>query len=125
MSRGPQSVQSVPPAHIEYSAPPPPSSQSPSSKESHVLEQPTLLAGGGGGGRGGAVAVRGPQSAQSVPKMHIENSDPAPPSSQSPSSGKMHVLVQPGTAVKGGGGGCFGGDGGKNGRGPQSVQSVS
>ena len=40
MSRGPQSVQSVPPAHSEYSAPPPPSSQSPSPKDSHVLEQP-------------------------------------------------------------------------------------
>ena len=52
-SRTPQSEQSLPMLHDEYSAPSPPSSQAASLEKWHVLEQ--MLGGGGGliGGEGG------------------------------------------------------------------------
>ena len=51
--------------------------------------------------------VRGPQSAQSVPKGQCENSDPGPPSLQTPSEAYTHVSWQP--ASKGAEGGARGG----------------
>jgi len=47
---------------------------------------------GGGGGGGGD--IRGPQSKQSVPRLHLECIDPGPPSSHSKSLGNSHVFVQ-------------------------------
>ena len=41
-----------------------------------------------------AGAVRGPQSAQSLPRPHEFNSEPGPPSSQMPSDTELHSLVQ-------------------------------
>ena len=41
-------------------------------------------AGSGGGGGGGLYVLRGPQSVQSVPSLHQEAEEPAPPSSQMP-----------------------------------------
>jgi hypothetical protein len=50
---------------------------------------PVASMGGGGGG-----GVRGPQSVQSVPRLHAENSDPGPPSLQIPSEAvALHVSV--------------------------------
>jgi hypothetical protein len=54
--------------------------------------------GDGGGGRrgeggGGGDDMRVPQSLQSAPKAHVENSAPEPPSSQMPSSWLVQVLV--------------------------------
>jgi hypothetical protein len=43
------------------------------------------VSGGWRGGEGGGGDTRGPQSVQSVPRVQIEYSAPAPPSSQSPS----------------------------------------
>ena len=60
-------------------------------------------------------ARRGPQSAQSVHAVQVVYSEPEPPSSQSPSEAKRHVLMHvppPGGAGGGGEGGCAGGDGG-------------
>ena len=37
-----------------------------------------------GGGGGGLYVLRGPQSVQSVPSLHQETEEPAPPSSQMP-----------------------------------------
>ena len=78
-----------------------------------------------------AGAVRGPQSAQSLPKPHLANSEPAPPSSQAPSETELHSLVQTvrrdphggpaggggegGDRGLGGGGGREGGEGGRGG----------
>jgi hypothetical protein len=45
-----------------------------------------------GGGDGGAGAGCALQSAQSVPAAHIANSEPMPPSSQSPSLAWAQVL---------------------------------
>ena len=51
--------------------------------------------GGGGGGEGGEGGdIRGPQSKQSVPRLHLECIDPGPPSSHSKSLGNSHVFVQ-------------------------------
>jgi len=49
---------------------------------------------GGSGAGGGEVMQRKLQSVQSVPRAQREYSDPAPPSSQSPSASFEHVLVQ-------------------------------
>ena len=47
------------------------------------------------GGGDGVGRTRGPQSRQSVPKLHKDvNSAPAPPSSQSPSKAQLHVFEQ-------------------------------
>ena len=48
----------------------------------------------GEGGEGGVGKIRGPQSVQSVPRLHVENSDPGPPSLQTPLEAKVHVSVQ-------------------------------
>ena len=40
--------------------------------------------GGGGGGGGGLYVLRGPQSVQSVPSLHLAAEEPGPPSSQMP-----------------------------------------
>ena len=61
----------------------------------------------GGGRLSPPAVVRGPQSAQSVPKGQCENSDPGPPSLQTPSEAYTHVSWQP--ASKGGEGGARGG----------------
>ena len=72
--------------------------------------------GGGDGGGGGTPKpqwARRPQSWQSVHAVHVENSEPSPPSSQSPSPLKVHVLTQvppPGGAGEGGGGQGGGGE---------------
>ena len=51
-----------------------------------------------GGERGesgeGVGKIRGPQSVQSVPRLHVENSDPGPPSLQTPLEAEVHVSVQ-------------------------------
>ena len=50
--------------------------------------------GGGCGGGGGGGDIRGPQSKQSVPRLHLECIDPGPPSSHSKSLENSHVFVQ-------------------------------
>lgn len=106
--RGPQSWQSVHGVHEPYSEPCPPSSQSPSEWNWQVfMHVPEPGGPGGGGGEGGAgegwcggrggwraqlPATRGPQSSQSSQGVHWLNSEPGPPSSQSPSEAKTHVL---------------------------------
>ena len=117
--------------HALYSAPAPPSSHSPSEAKVHVLTHVPEPGGPGGGGLAPAVhepASRGPQSAQSWHALHVEYSEPAPPSSQSPSEANTHVLRQ--VPEPGGPGG--GGEGGGGlaptvhepaSRGPQSAQS--
>ena len=52
--------------------------------------------GGGDGGGGGRDGGRRPQSVQSVPRLHSEDSAPGPPSSQNPSEAYAHVSVQAG-----------------------------
>jgi hypothetical protein len=127
-SRSPQSSQSVPRAHCEYSAPGPPSSHSPSIFSTQVFkhtmpgERGGSMGGGGEGGLGGS-DKRGPQSLQSVPRPHAENSLPAPPSSQSPSLPCRHVSWHAGVGGAGSEGGAAGGGGIVGGREPQSVQS--
>ena len=100
----------------------------------HVSLHPPPVDVGGGEGAGGGVVPgggmvpggageRGPQSVQSVPTEQIENSAPAPPSSQSPSLEKKHVsahVVCPGGGEKAGGEG--GGGGGGGGGVPHNVQ---
>ena len=49
---------------------------------------------GGGEGKGGGMASRSPQSMQSVPSSHKEKSEPAPPSSQTPSLANMACAPQ-------------------------------
>ena len=105
--RTPQSVQSEPRAQLKYSEPGPPSSQSLSEAKLHVFVQAGRLGLSHRPRRvmvvalGHAVsiirhmphekpashagAVRGPQSAQSLPNPHKVDSEPAPPSSQAPS----------------------------------------
>ena len=94
--RGPQSAQSVQGKQIAYSLPAPPSSQSPSEAKMHVLTHVPEPGGpGGGGGRRGGLGGGGermqdeeerePQSTQSVHGVQTPYSEPAPPSSQSPS----------------------------------------
>ena len=92
--RLPQSVQSVPRVHDEYSDPEPPSSQSPSDAYEHVSAQHGAGGAGVTGGSGGGIGERGggkedtagggaapavggadavhrlPQSVQSVPRVH-------------------------------------------------------
>jgi len=50
--------------------------------------------GDGGGGEGEGGDIRGLQSVQSVPRVQELNSDPDPPSSQSPSEVWIHISVQ-------------------------------
>ena len=57
----------------------------------------------------------GPQSKQSVPRLQYENSDPGPPSSQSPSEGQLQVFEHSGEEGGGGEGEGGGGDGGGGG----------
>jgi len=80
---------------MKNSDPSPPSSQSPSLEWLQSLAQigSPLPNGGGcdtggggaGAGGGGGATSRRPQSEQSVPTTQYENSEPVPPSSQSPS----------------------------------------
>ena len=93
--------------------------------------------GGGATDGGGARGTRGPQSVQSVPRAQLRNSEPGPPSSQSPSEAQLHVSPQRttlggygglvggmgGDGGVGGGGGVRGGGDGMETRGPQSMQS--
>lgn len=118
MRRGPQSTQSVPRAHKLNSEPGPPSSHSLSERAPHVLRhviEPLSLLPGPLGGGGGGNGDEDPQSKQSVPASHIENSLPGPPSSQSPSEANQQLSSH-----------MDGGEGGVGGRLPpeQSVQSV-
>ena len=57
--------------------------------------------------------MRGPQSMQSVPMLQMLNSDPVPPSSQSPSEAWVQLLVHTAPGANGGerglGGGSEGG----------------
>ena len=88
--------------------------------------------GGTVGGRGGVAPLaqlpptRGPQSAQSWHGVHVENSEPSPPSSQSPSRLKMHVFSHTPAPGGPGGGACGWGASGRAtskvqyARGPQS-----
>ena len=64
-----------------------------------------------------AGVVRGPQSAQSLPKPHKVNSEPAPPSSQAPSETELHSLVQTVRRDPHGGPAGGGGEGGDRGPG--------
>lgn len=57
----------------------------------------------GGGGNGELNTQKPPQSVQSVPCTHAENSDPGPPSSQSPSSAHGHGATPSATGQAGGG----------------------
>ena len=95
------------------------------------------LGGGEGGGGEGGGKKRGPQSVQSVPKMHCAGvpykavRDPGPPSWQTPLPAKGHELShaiggggEGGGGEGGGDGDGGGGDGGYLKRAPQSVQSV-
>ena len=87
---------------------------------------PTMAEDCGAGGGGDAVCT--PQSTHSVPSVHIGNSEPGLPSSQSASEAKKLVLVQtPGGRL--GSGGDLGGldvGGGKMRRTPpQSAQSMT
>ena len=125
--RGPQSLQSVANMHAAYSEPGPPSSQMPSLVYAQAmglsLVQTVELVVRRGGGGGGTLE-RGPQSEQSSPNEHAANSEPGPPSSQSPSdvnehkASLEHSCRDPGGS---GGGGCGDGD---TVRQPQSSQSV-
>ena len=69
---------------------------------------------------GGGLTIRRPQSVQSVPLAQKSNSDPSPPSSQSPSLEYLQVSLH--DASHGGGAGG-GGDGGEDDKGQQPEQS--
>ena len=87
-TRGPQSMQSVPTAHVANLEPGPPL---------FVCTMPEECGGGGGD------AMRAPQSTQSVLYAHLGNSELGPPSKPSASDAKKHVVVQmPVPARKGG-----------------------
>ena len=82
-TRKPQSKQSVPMLHTQYSAPGPPSSHSPSDAVGQFWdvtcdEQPDDL---------------GAQSTQSVPRSQVSDSAPLPPSSHSPLPVLEHMLL--------------------------------
>ena len=82
-TRKPQSKQSVPMLHPQYSAPGPPSSHSPSLAERQFWdvtcdEQPDDL---------------GAQSSQSVPRSQVSDSAPLPPSSHTPLPGLEQLLL--------------------------------
>ena len=98
MQRGPQSAQSTPKSQLEYSAPGPPSPQMPFRAFPHVFVHVGKhgIAGGDGGANGGGTgAQRGPQSLQSDPSAQEANSDPGPPSLQTPTVPQvfMHVMT--------------------------------
>ena len=84
--RGPQSAQSVPRAQSDHMEPGPPSSQRPFEAQwpdgcgVHVSRHWAL---GRNEGAGGGI-MRGPQSAQSVPRAQCEDSEPGPPSLHCP-----------------------------------------
>ena len=71
-TRGPQSTQSVPKAHVANLEPGPP--LSPALRQSFVYTMPEECGGGGGD------TLRAPQSTQSVLYAHIGSSEPVPPS---------------------------------------------
>ena len=81
-TRGPQSMQSVPTAHVANLEPGPPL------RQVFVCTMPAECGGGGGD------AMRAPQSTQSVPYAHLGNSELGPPSKHSASDAKKHVVVQ-------------------------------
>ena len=125
-ARPPQSLQSVDGGHAVYSEPGPPSSHSPSKVYEHSASSSThapvdVYRGAAGGGEI-AAWLRAPQSVQSAPSTHAVNSEPAPPSSQSPSAVKWHVSAHSRRVPGGTGGGGLGG--GESARAPQSAQSV-
>ena len=81
-TRGPQSMQSVPTAHVANLEPGLPL------RQSFVCTMPAECGGGVGD------AMRAPQSTQSVPYAHLGNSELGPPSKHSASDAKKHVVVQ-------------------------------
>jgi len=112
-TRGPQSTQSVPKAHVANLEPGPP--LSPALRQSFVYTTPEECGGGGGD------TLRAPQSTQSVPYAHIRSSEPGPPSKHSADAKKHAVVQMPVPARKGDGLTAGGGSGWP---GPQSAQSV-
>jgi hypothetical protein len=113
-TRGPQSTQSVPKAHVANLEPGPP--LSPTLRQSFVYSTPEECGGGGGD------TLRAPQSTQSVPYAHIRSTEPGPPSKHSASDAKKHAVVQMPVPARKGDGLTAGGGGGWPG--PQSAQSV-
>ena len=116
-TRGPQSTQSVPKAHVANLEPGPP--LSPAWRQSFVYTMPEECGGGGDD------TLRAPQSTQSVLYAHIGSSEPVPPSKHSESDAKKHACwhlhdgsVRPLPAPKGGGLAAVRGSGWP---GPQSV----
>ena len=91
-TRGPQSMQSVPTAHVANLDPGPPL------RQLFVCAMPEECGGGDG------ETVHAPQSTQSVPHAHVAgNSELGPTSKPSASDAKKHVVVQmPVPARKGG-----------------------
>ena len=71
-TRGPQSTQSMPKAHVANLEPGPP--LSPALRQSFVFTMPEDCCGGG------SATLRAPQSTPSVLYAHIESSEPVPPS---------------------------------------------
>ena len=102
-TRGPQSTQSVPKAHVANLEPGPP--LSPALRQSFVYTMAEECGGGGG------ETLRAPQS---VPYAHIGSSEPGPPSKHS--AAKKHVVVQMPVSARNVGGSGW--------PGPQSAQSV-
>ena len=82
-TRGPQSTQSVPKAHVANLEPGPP--LSPALRQSFVYTMAEECGGGGG------ETLRAPQS---VPYAHIRSSEPGPPSKHSASDAKKPYLSQ-------------------------------
>jgi hypothetical protein len=111
-TRGPQSTQSVPKAHVANLEPGPP--LSPALRQSFVYTMAEECGGGGG------ETLRAPQS---VPYAHIGSSEPGPPSKHSASDAKKHVVVQMPVPSRKGQGALAAG-GGSGWPGPQSAQSV-
>ena len=71
-TRGPQSTQSMPKAHVAYLEPGMP--LSPALRQSFVFTMPEECCGGG------SATLCAPQSTPSVLYAHIESSEPVPPS---------------------------------------------
>ena len=91
-TRGPQSTQSMPKAHVANLEPGPP--LSPALRQSFVYTMPEECGGGGGD------TLRAPQSTQSVLYAHIGSSEPVPPSKHPASDAKKHLgCLAPGLPV--------------------------
>ena len=84
-TRGPQSTQSMPKAHVAYLEPGMP--LSPALRQSFVFTVPEECCGGGSA----TLRLRAPQSTQSVLYAHIGSSEPVPPSKHPASDAKKHA----------------------------------